>query len=92
MLARFFEHGKDLLALYAGKAIEKVFDGIAVFQMVEKALLLFLQNTSHRIAGRSMPGLGLKSGEVLCGRLGFLSNRRGNDFSLAIPLFVSGIL
>lgn len=38
MLARFFEHGKDLLALYAGKAIEKVFDGIAVFQMVEKAL------------------------------------------------------
>ena len=38
MVAGFFEHGKDLLALYAGKSVQKIFDRITVLQMVEKAL------------------------------------------------------
>lgn len=37
MLARFFEKGNDLFALYARKAFQKLLDRIAGFQMIEKA-------------------------------------------------------
>jgi hypothetical protein len=53
MLPRFFKESDDLLALYAGKSLEKLLDRIARFQMIEKTL--------HWDASSSKNGLSAKN-------------------------------
>ena len=38
MVARFVEHGQDLLPLHAGKAFQKVFDRVAGLDVIKEAL------------------------------------------------------
>jgi hypothetical protein len=57
MLPRFFKESDDLLALYAGKSLEKLLDRIARFQMIEKTL--------HWDASSSKNGLSAKNLRVL---------------------------
>ena len=53
MLPRFFEKSDYLFALYAWEALEKVLDGIARFQMIEKTLHGDASSSENRLPAKN---------------------------------------
>ena len=53
MLPRFFEKSDYLFALYAWEALEKVLDGIARFQMIEKTLHWDASSGKNRLSAKN---------------------------------------
>ena len=53
MLSRFFQESDDLLALYAREPVEKLLDGVARFQVIEKTLHRDASSGKNRLSAKN---------------------------------------
>ena len=77
--ARFFEDGDHLLALYTGKTLEKIVDGIACLQVIEQAAHWHARAGEHAFSAKDLRVNAGGRGGTHGGRLALLLQTTSED-------------